>query len=134
MKLSNPSRRVAVLALASAPLLMCGEVHSMLSKHQSADVLRLTGIIRRARSARIVGEEYLSTFPEEASEVHLLKDLRDALCLPAEGRLSEAALAQRLNERCAADFREGHVLQVHRCWLSLTELKLCGLVALMHRA
>ena len=88
-------------------------------------------IFRSRRSAARLGSEYLRMRPSEADR----RALRNLLGLPPE---PEALLSQHGLETQAArvfalhreDFRRGRVSRVAGWTLSLTELRLCALVAL----
>ena len=89
------------------------------------------GILRHGESAEAVGAEFVRRFPHEADLPTLLRLLE--LPQPDLSRLPEArrqALPARLGTRHREDFRRGRVEKLHGWTLSLTELRLCGLVHL----
>lgn len=92
---------------------------------------RLTRVFSNTRSAGIVGQRYLASNPLEADTAVLAAriagDMRHYL------RLSSAAtprLRALLAERQKRDFAEGRTVTIDGWILSVTEARLCAIVAL----
>jgi hypothetical protein len=98
---------------------------------QSAD--RLAAVFRRRTSAAAVGRAYLAGHPGEAAIGHLVTQLGKALrrwdCEPdrADRMTLRAAMSRLVKE----DFASSRVVKVDGWVLSLSEARLCGLVALL---
>lgn len=100
----------------------------------------LAAIFSNRRSASILGQAYLMQRPEEADAQRLealllspdnLKTLSSAGISPdGIGTARPAALKQAFQDLRRWDFEDGDVLQIDGCMLSVTELRLCALVAL----
>jgi hypothetical protein len=98
---------------------------------QSAD--RLAAVFRRRTSAAAVGRAYLAGHPGEAGIDHLVTQLGEALrrwdCEPdrADCMTLRVAMSRLVKE----DFASSRVVKVDGWVLSLSEARLCGLVALL---
>lgn len=130
--LLSTNRRVLLTALLALPVL--GRTSQATSvKHSD----QLTGLFSNRRSAAVLGQAYLEQQPEEADT----QKLEDLLLSPANlevlapeggklGQRSTRELKKSLQELRRRDFDEGDVRQIGGCMLSVTELRLCALVAL----
>ncbi len=128
----STNRRVLLTALLALPAL--GHA-SQASPHKERD--QLTGLFSNRQSAAILGQAYLQQQPEEADrqklENLLLSPGNLQVLAPEDGNLDQVgtrnlkAAFQTLRRR---DFDEGNVRQIGGCMLSVTELRLCALVAL----
>ena len=85
---------------------------------------RLAGLFRHPDSARAVGAAYLRQNPDEADAERLA-----ALLGPDLGESEGPALASRLAARQRADFTTGRTVVVEGWVLSLTEARICALLA-----
>jgi hypothetical protein len=98
---------------------------------QSAD--RLAAVFRQRTSAAAVGRAYLAGHPGDAGVDHLVTQLGEALrrwdCEPdrADRMTLRAAMSRLVKE----DFARSRVVKVDGWVLSLSEARLCGLVALL---
>jgi hypothetical protein len=91
----------------------------------------LTAWLRHARSAAVVGREYLKIAPREADAAvlrHLIGD--DRAMAAATGRASARAMREHLRTRARQDFEDGRIVTLQGWILSVTEARLCALVAL----
>ncbi len=94
---------------------------------------RLSGLLRHTDSARIVGREYLHRYPQEATVPVLLG------LIAAEGTGGQAALSKvadaelraLLDHEMRRDFSDEKVVQLQGWILSVTEARLCALMALV---
>ena len=93
---------------------------------------RLVSLFKGQKSAKVIGLEYLKIVPEENNKQQLLSLLSSSLesfsGLHTETDLSK--LREWLRIRRQEDFKEGKVIYVQNWLLSVTELRLCALVAL----
>jgi hypothetical protein len=98
---------------------------------QTAD--RLVAIFRQRTSAAAVGRAYLAGHPNEAAIDHLVTELRAALrqcdCDPDCADLVTLRVAT--SRLVKEDFARGRVVQVDGWVLSRSEVRLCGLAALL---
>jgi hypothetical protein len=93
---------------------------------------RLAGLFTHKKSAAIIGTEYLRRAPEEAD----IRRLAESIC-PGAARRAQLALAgdirlrQWVRARQTKDFEEGRRVRIDGWILSVTEARLCALVALI---
>lgn len=128
----SANRRVLLTALLALPAL--GRA-SQASPRKESD--QLTGLFSNRQSAAILGQAYLQQQPEEADRQKLqdllLSPSNLQVLAPADGNLDHVSASnlkaafQTLRRR---DFDEGNLRQIGGCMLSMTELRLCALVAL----
>jgi len=97
---------------------------------------RLVGALRQRGSAAAVGRAFLAAHPAAAEIERLTADLADDLCRHdcAAGRTSPAGLRAAFSHQVREDFATGRVTQVDGWILSLTEVRLCGLAAMVNAA
>ena len=94
---------------------------------------RLSGLLRHTDSARIVGREYLHRYPQEATVPGLL----DLIAADGTGRqaalsrVADAELRALLDHEMRRDFSDEKVVQLQGWILSVTEARLCALMALV---
>lgn len=134
-----PDRRALLNALLALPVLGVSAAPAAGAAPSTAAHLT-TAFFSRRHSAAVLGQAYLLQRPEEASV-----DRLEALLLSRRNLelLSEAGVAggdlgatrpQELKKAFQAlrrrDFDDGEVLQIDGCMLSVTELRLCALMAL----
>lgn len=93
---------------------------------------RLIGIYKHKRSARIIGQEYLATCPEEANRTVLGDGILSGEILKKADatRATDQALARLVTAQVEKDFECGRTVKVHGWILSLTEVRLCALLAI----
>lgn len=94
---------------------------------------RLTSVLKRKRSARTVGKEYLRRAPEEADRLLLVNaicgsdcELQRALLDGDDGRLRIA-----VRNRLRRDFADGRTVLLDGWLLSRTEARLCALATIV---
>jgi hypothetical protein len=95
--------------------------------------LKLAQVFTHNPSAAIVGLEYLRCVPGEAN-VGLLVDLICASQPKQRAELDQAdmgKLRELLRSQQRQDFERGHTVKVQGWILSQTEVRLCGLAALI---
>jgi hypothetical protein len=85
-------------------------------------------------SARVIGREYLTTHREEQSIQMLMESI--VPCAPdidvaVDGRLSRIDVHRYVYSRILSDFEVGDVIQLQGWILSVTEIRLCALIALI---
>lgn len=92
-------------------------------------LIRLREIVPHTESAVVVGREYLRMAPAERDPGRLAA-LISSCC--GEGLFDSdgEALRRSLVRRTRKDFAEGQIVRLHGWMLSVTEARLCGLVAL----
>jgi len=90
---------------------------------------RLTELVPHTESAVVVGREYLRMAPAER-EPERLAALISSCCGERVFDSDGEALRRSLVRRTRQDFAEGQVVRIHGWMLSVTEARLCGLVAL----
>lgn len=128
----STNRRTLLTALLALPVL--GRA-SQASAFKDSD--QLTSLFSNRQSAAVLGQAYLQQQPEEAD----IQKLEDLLLSPANlvvlapgggslGHGSARELKTAFQELRRRDFDEGAVHQIGGCMLSVTELRLCALVAL----
>ena len=93
---------------------------------------RLVSLFKNQKSAKVIGIEYLKIVPEENNKQQLLSLLSSSLeGFPGlETETDPSKLREWLRIRRQEDFKEGKVIDVQKWLLSVTELRLCALVAL----
>jgi len=94
---------------------------------------KLVTLLKHEESARIIGREYLRMAPHEANAQILLNLISLGCTDGSTGTSDEApeSLRERLQARTCRDFEEGQIIRIHGWILSLTEARLCALVALV---
>ena len=93
-------------------------------------VLRLGAWVSTSQDARDLGRAYFAIQPEEASVETLIRLLSTDLDVSLFG-LDDGELRQASRARARRDFEDGNTLMVQGWVLSRTELRLCGLAALL---
>ncbi len=131
-KAPAPNRRSLLTALLALPVL--GQASSASENKSSA---QLTGLFSNRHSAAVLGQAYLQQRPEEADtgkleSLVLSPDNLEILAsggthLGHSGTREIKTAFQNIRRR---DFDEGAVANIGGCMLSVTELRLCALVAL----
>jgi len=120
------------LGVASA-LVASGGVAATLACGESRDPLlaAIEGLFEDPASARVVGAAWLLEQPEVLDSTRLLAALADDRVDEARGlaRSDPAALLARLRERHREDFASDRTTEVGGWVLSLTEARVCGLLA-----
>ena len=93
---------------------------------------RLTKLLRQKESARIIGLEYLRIVQHEADPEMLvdLISLGFSDGYKALHNADTAKLRELLRLRMQQDFEEGHIVKLQGWIVSVTEARLCALVAL----
>lgn len=126
------NRRVLLTALLAVPVLGRASQASTLK-----DSDQLTSLFSNRQSAAVLGQAYLQQQPEEADaqklEDLLLSPANLEVLAPEGGSLSHGnarELKTAFQELRRQDFDKGAVRQIGGCMLSVTELRLCALVAL----
>jgi hypothetical protein len=97
---------------------------------------RLVTLLKHEESARIIGHEYLRMAPHEAN-VHVLLGLISLGHTDSSIGTSDQnpeSLREQLQLRTCRDFEEGQIVKIRGWMLSLTETRLCALVALVSRS
>ncbi len=131
------TRRTFVLILGGVGLWTAGRLWGPLGEvfgRVEADpvAVKLADVFTHARSARVVGFEYLAGVPREA-DARLLVDLICSFRGERRAELAGANLATRrrlLAAQQREDFEQGRVVNVQGWILSETEARLCALAAL----
>jgi len=90
---------------------------------------RLKKIVPHTESAVVIGREYLRVAPADR-EPERLAALISSCCGERVFDSDGDALRRSLVRRTRQDFAEGQIVRVHGWMLSVTEARLCGLVAL----
>ena len=117
---------VAVAATASAP----GLFRWRYTRERARHVLRLGAWVSASQDAQALGRAYFTIQPEEADEDTLLRLLSADLDVSVLG-MDDGELRRVSRERMRRDFEEGKTVSVRGWILSRTELRLCGLAALL---
>lgn len=91
--------------------------------------IRLTELVPHTESAVVVGREYLRRAPAERDPGRLAA-LISSCCGEGVFDSDGEALRRSLVRRTRQDFAEGQIVRLHGWMLSVTEARLCGLVAL----
>ena len=86
-----------------------------------------------SQDAQALGRAYFTIQPEEADEDTLLRLLSADLDVSVLG-MDDGELRRVSRERMRRDFEEGKTVSVRGWILSRTELRLCGLAALLAAA
>ncbi|TQV76267.1 hypothetical protein [Denitrobaculum tricleocarpae] len=128
-----PSRRALFSTLLALPAL--GNA-TLASASRSTD--QLTDLFSNRHSAAVLGQLYLQLRPEEADtqklETLLLAPANLEVLAPQgpghRGRPDSRRLKAAFQELRRRDFDQGAVVQIGGCMLSVTELRLCALMAL----
>ncbi len=96
-------------------------------------VRALVGLFAHRDSAAVIGRAFLLRYPEEADAELLIRRITghraDALAATAGAR-RRGALRKALQSHYRHDFDTGRTRTIHGATLSLTELRLCALVAI----
>jgi hypothetical protein len=92
-------------------------------------VLSWASDVSAAASARNLGVEYLTRYPDEADRSILLGHLAGLVSLSALMGDDDRAVAG-FNDRLRRDFAEGDIVRMGGWLLSRTELRLCALAAM----
>lgn len=90
---------------------------------------RLKELIPHTESAVVIGREYLRMASADREPGHLAA-LISSCCGERVFDSDGEALRRSLVRRTRQDFAEGHIVRIHGWMLSVTEARLCGLVAL----
>lgn len=94
---------------------------------------QLIQVFNHPESAKVIGQEYLRLWPEEANTTFLIQ----RLCSYSTDGLPRCGTVEPLREMIGAqiltDFERHRVLAVHGWLFSQTELRLCALAALVSR-
>ena len=117
---------VAVAAAASG----VGLFRWRYARARERHVLRLGAWVSASQDARALGRAYFTIQPEEANEEALVRLLSADLDVSALG-MDDAELRRVSREQMRRDFEEGKTVLVRGWVLSRTELRLCGLAALL---
>jgi hypothetical protein len=144
----TPSRRALLNALLALPVL--GTAASAAAKGPDTGKYRrtavtdsLTGIFSNRRSAAVLGQAYLLQRPEEAdpqtletlllspSNLGVLTTGGQRLSGFAHGRVDAHEAKQAFQDLRRYDFDQGFVVHIDGCMFSITELRLCALIALV---
>ena len=120
---------VAVVATASA----AGFFRWRYTRARARHVLRLGAWVSASQDAQALGRAYFTIQPEEADEDTLLRLLSADLDVSVLG-MDDGELRRVSRERMRRDFEEGKTVSVRGWILSRTELRLCGLAALLAAA
>ena len=100
--------------------------------HRAPPDSRLVGIkelVPHTESAVVIGREYLRVAPAERDPGRLAALISSCCGEPVFDSDGEA-LRRSLARRTRQDFAEGQIVRLHGWMLSVTEARLCGLVAL----
>lgn len=104
---------------------------------ESASAAAWRTVIPMSRSARILGERYLSAVPEERNSYLLMQRLSTAVGTDLETS-AEAPLAlssdrrrERVRERVCQDFQDDEIVQLDGWVLARTECRICALSVLL---
>ena len=93
---------------------------------------RLVSLFKDQESAKIMGIEYLKVVPEENNKQKLLSLLSSTLeSFPGfNTEVNRSQLREWLGICRQEDFKQGRIINIQNWLLSVTELRLCALVAL----
>lgn len=123
-----------MLAAVGMGLLYPWERRRGSNRYHDADALplRLTGLFVHKESARMMGLAYLRLRPGEAEIGRLAETIcSDAVQRSQLAAADDARLRQWVRSRQMKDFEEGRRVKVNGWIVSLTEARLCALVALI---
>ena len=96
-------------------------------------VLRLAERLAKSQGALAVGQAYLNA-TEGCSVASLSRDLRQLMAhaeMRGQARIGAPSLRERVQMSIRADFEHGRMVRVDHWRLSVTEVKLCALSALI---
>jgi hypothetical protein len=97
-------------------------------------VEHLLSYLTSPSSAQVIGREYLVTHPEEQSIQRLMESIVPSAAdidAAVDGRLLRVSVHRYIHSRILSDFEVGDVIQLQGWILSVTEVRLCALIALM---
>jgi hypothetical protein len=131
------SRRAVLRWMASVgalPLLGVRQAAGAVETGALTELSSVTGYL--PTSARVIGEAYLQSAPDEASVAFLEQAIRNTIAAAGVGAGASTAppLGQLLQERITADFSAGQMVSVKGWMLARTEARLCALMALTSKA
>ena len=121
------TRRKALTMLAALPLIRIAVAQS---EFRSTEV-NFERLIRHRESARVIGSAFLRACPAEADLGRIKNTLQRDLGIAYGQSIEPEVLRVRLRKRRALDFHHDRTVKLFNCWLSISELRLCGLVALL---
>lgn len=131
---AEPNRRTLLSALLALPAITSASTASA-----NRNSTQLTDLFSNRHSAAVLGQMYLRQRPEEADagklETLLLAPENLKILAPQGlghgGRPDRRRLKAAFQEIRRRDFDQGAVVQIGGCMLSVTELRLCALTALI---
>jgi hypothetical protein len=102
-------------------------------KGQSLLSLRLAALLRHKESARFVGLEYLTSYPQEADEHALLTLISSGFANGYEllDKAGNDEMRELLARKIRQDFEDEKVVKLQGWILSITEARLCALTTLV---
>jgi hypothetical protein len=102
----------------------------------TGDAVRLAGVFRHPDSATELGRLYLAENPRESDAARLTTQIVAGLdpALTPVSAATHEALRAGLDERARDDFISGNIVAVGGWLLSITEVRLCALVSLLHQS
>jgi hypothetical protein len=95
--------------------------------------IKLIALLRHKDSARLIGLEYLRSVPSEADAKVLVDSISSGFATGQKDlhTANPARLCNLLQRRIQQDFDEEHIIRLQGWLLSVTEARLCALVALV---
>ena len=96
-----------------------------------SDRLDFEGLIRQRESAQAIGYRFLNTYPDEANVSWLRESLQAGLGITDGQGITPECLGEMFRQRCALDFEEDRIEKLNSCWFSVSELRLCALIAML---
>lgn len=91
----------------------------------------LVGMVRERQSARMIGMDYLDIVPHEADPRLLVALIGADLNLGGKEPATISTMRRLISERIRRDFELGHIVRLHGWLLSVTEVRVCALCALL---
>lgn len=90
-------------------------------------------LLKHPKSATLVGEAFLNKYPQERDAEKLLRNLFKGRPFPQyrEGSVAQRKQLESLAEEIRTDFKAARVVEVDGWILSVTEARLCAVIALL---
>ena len=94
---------------------------------------RLAALLAHTESAKVIGREYLLSYPQEAAVDTLLDQIAARVVVGDVGpfRMSDQRLREQLDAVVRTDFAADRIVKLRGWVLSATEARLCALAVLL---
>ena len=127
------SRRMFVTGLCLWPLHADSRhyQYALLNSVAKSHLSTIHDLIRIDASVTAIGTTYLRQHPYESDPMKLVLYLTKDIGFRLTRHVEEIALRQNFRRRCATDFDKDRIEKVLNCWLSVTELRVCALTAMV---